>query len=296
MQSKTDVSGHGGAPKAPCGEDLRRQVHAMWDSVADSWAEHADYVDARSAGTSEALMTDTGLAAGDRVLELAAGPGGLGIAAAQRVGSRGRVTISDVAPGMVAAALERVAARGLTNVGVAQLDLEDIHQPDDAFDVVLSREGLMFAVDPARALAEIRRVLRPGGRVGVAVWGPRARNPGMGLVLDAASAQMGRPLPPPGVPGPFALEDAVRLKALLDGAGFTEVTVRELSVPLKAPTFDEWWWRTSGLTGPLSKMLANLPPAASDELRARLETAAKPFWTAAGLEFPGVTLIASGRA
>src|ERR671936_1371604 len=59
----------------------------------------------------------------------------------------------------------------------------------------------MFALDPARAVAEIRRILRPGGRLALAVWGPRARNPWLGVVFDAVSAQLGAPVPPPGIPG-----------------------------------------------------------------------------------------------
>ena len=67
----------------------------------------------------------------------------------------------------------------------------------------------------------------------LAVWGPRARNPWLGLVLDAVSEQLGMPFPPPGVPGPFALEDAERLAALLAGAGLAEVAVTELAVPVR---------------------------------------------------------------
>lgn len=295
METKIGPEASGPGPQALRGDDLRRHVHAMWDAVAGAWAEHADYVDARAAGISEALLDVTAVAPGDQVLELAAGPGGLGIAAAERVGPGGRVRISDVVPAMVAAAATRVAARGLTNVEVLKLDLEQIREPDGAFDVVLCREGLMFAVEPARALSEIRRVLRPGGRAGIAVWGPQARNPGIGLVFEAASAQLGRPLPPPGFPGPFALEDAERLAALLAQAGFADVVVRELPAPMRTATFEEWWRRTSGLAGPLSKILAGLPEAARQEIRDRLEAAAAPFHTPDGFDFPGVALIASGR-
>ncbi len=73
----------------------------------------------------------------------------------------------------------------------------------------------MFVPDPARAAGEIRRVLRPGGRVAVAVWGPRERNPWLGLVFDAVSAQTGPPVPPPGIPGPFSLDDAADARRLL---------------------------------------------------------------------------------
>ena len=124
---------------------------------------------------------------------------GVGIAAAGLVGPAGEVVLSDVAAEMTAIAAARAAGLGLGNVRPETLDLDDLDQPDQADDVVLCREGLMFAFDPAHAVAEIRRVLRPGGRVAVAVWGPAG--------------------PPPGIPGPFALDDADRLGRLLTGAG-----------------------------------------------------------------------------
>ena len=163
------------------------------------------------------------------MLELACGPGGLGLAAAARVAPRGEVVLSDAVAEMTAIAAARAEALGLSNVSTRELDLERIEQPDASYDVVLCREGLMFALDPARAAREIRRVLRPGGRVALAVWGPRERNPWLGVVLDAVSAQVGAPVPPPGIPGPFSLEDSKRLAALLSDAGLADVKVSELS-------------------------------------------------------------------
>ena len=139
---------------------------------------------------------------GERVLELACGPGGLGLAAAGRVAPGGAVVLSDVAAGMTAIASSRASALGLTNVSTCELDLEEIAQPDGSYDVVLCREGLMFATDPGRAAGEIRRVLRPGGRAAVAVWGPSAGNPWLGVVFEAVSAELGRPVPRPAFPGP----------------------------------------------------------------------------------------------
>jgi SAM-dependent methyltransferase len=231
---------------------------------------------------------------GERVLELACGPAGLGLAAAERVAPGGEVVLSDVVPEMTSIAALRAAALGLRNVQTRVLDIERIEEPDASYDVVLCREGLMFALDPARAAREIRRVLRPGGRFAVAVWGPRDRNPWLGLVFDAVSAQLGKPVPPPGVPGPFSLEDSDELVRLLADAGLAGVTISELAVPLRAGSFDEWWERTSALAGPLAKVLASIPDRARDALRASLREATRPYETPSGLELPGVTLIASG--
>jgi SAM-dependent methyltransferase len=196
---------------------------------------------------------------------------------------------------MTTIAAARADALGLSHVSTRQLDLEHIEQPDASYDVLLCREGLMFALQPARAAREIRRVLRPGGRVAIAVWGPRAENPWLGLVLDAASAQLGRPVPPPGIPGPFSLEDSVQLVRLLSDAELADIAIEKLPVPTRAASLDEWWTRTCALAGPLANILASLPEHSKQELRIRAHQAAGAYLTPTGVEFPGVTLIATAR-
>jgi SAM-dependent methyltransferase len=202
--------------------------------------------------------------------------------------------ISDVVPAMVAAAARRAEDRQVTNVRTAVLDLEAIDEPDAAYDVVLCREGLMFAVDPSAAAGEIRRVLRSGGRVVISVWGPRERNPWLGLVFDAVGEELGAQLPPPGIPGPFALGDRSRLGALLVGAPFEEVAIEEVEVPLRLATFEEWWTHMTTLAGPLATMLASLPPEPTDAIRKRLRDALDGYRTTDGYELPGVALLARG--
>jgi hypothetical protein len=84
------------------------------------------------------------------------------------------------------------------------------------------------------------------------------------------------------------------LVGLLAAAGFADVSVRELAVPLRAGSFDEWWTRTCALAGPLAKLLASLPEGETDGLRTTLQAATKPYATSEGLVLPGVTLIAAG--
>jgi SAM-dependent methyltransferase len=270
-------------------------VARMWARVSPHWRSYAEYADARAADVTAVLLDRTGIRAGERVLELACGAGGTGLAAAIRVGPGGHVLMSDLVPEMTAIAYDRAAELGLTNTSVAVLDLEQIDQPDGSFDVVLCREGLMFALDPRGALAEIRRVLRPGGRMALAVWGPRARNPWLGLVFDAVTAQTGQPVPPPGIPGPFALSDQQRLGNLIREAGFAEVAVTEQSCPVHDRSFEDWWTRTCALAGPLAARLAAMSETDRAGLTERARTAARAYQTPDGMRFPGVALVASGR-
>jgi SAM-dependent methyltransferase len=229
------------------------------------------------------------------VLELACGAGGAGLQAAAVVAPNGEVVLSDVAAEMTAIASKRAQALRLTNVSTRVLDLERIDGPDSSYDVVLCREGLMLVPDPARSAREIRRVLRPGGRVALAVWGPRERNPWLSVMFDTISAQLGCPVPPTGIPGPFSLQDAGKLASLLTHAGLTDVEVSETAVPLLARSFEEWWTARCALAGPLTKILASLPEDAAQAIRDRAHEATRPYETPDGLEFPGVALIASAR-
>ena len=276
--------------------DLRAHAHGMWAAVAGGWEQHADNIDTRVAQVTERMLELTKPQPGERVLELACGPGGLGLEAAQRVGSAGAVVLSDVNAEMTSIAAARADALGLRNVSTRELDLEQIEQPDASYDVVLCREGLMFAPDPARAAREIGRVLRPGGRVALSVWGPRERNPWLGVVFGAVRSQLGKPGLPPGIPGAFALADSDKLARLISDAELTDVTIGELPVPLHAPSFEDWWARTTALAAPLAELLASLPADATQTLRARVQEATSAYRTpAGGLEFPGLTLLATAR-
>jgi hypothetical protein len=113
-------------------------------------------------------------------------------------------------------------------------------------------------------------------------------------VLDALSRQLKRPVPPPGVPGPFALEDAGKLESVLSGATLA-VSIEELAVPLEAASFEEWWQRTCALAGPVADLVASLPPAVREAVRDDARTAAEAYASAGRLEFPGLQLLASGR-
>jgi SAM-dependent methyltransferase len=276
-------------------DELRAGLHTMWGAVALGWEQNAEFVDKRTQGLTKAMLDAVALEPGGRVLELACGPGGLGLAAAERVGAEGEVVLSDVAPQMTAIAATRAKARGLNNVTTLELDLEQIDQPDGAYDAVLCREGLMLVPDHEGAASEIRRVLRPGGRAAVSVWGPRERNPWLGAMLDAVGAQFGSTFPPPGMPGPFALDGQDKLRAVLSGGGFDEVEISEVDAPWRGASFEVWWLVTTALAGPLAKVLEAQPPDAVEGIRSHARDALAEYETPDGLEIPGVSLVGTAR-
>lgn len=276
-------------------DEARTFIHQMWAGLAPAWSGYADEVDCRAAAITDRMLRPLRIQDGDHVLELASGPGGAGMAAAKLVGHDGEVVISDVVPGMVEIAHDRAATRGLTNVRTEVLDLEDIAEPDGAFDVVLCREGLMFALEPDQAAREIHRVLRPAGRVSVSVWGPRQANPWLGLLLDAIAEVTGVVVPPPGMPGPFALSDAERLRRIFADARFGEIALDAVAVSLHPPSFDAWWARSLKVAGPAVAILNRLDDATRTRVRDTLRAAVSPYEAEGGLELPGVALVLTGR-
>ncbi|HEY7052106.1 MAG TPA: methyltransferase domain-containing protein, partial [Mycobacterium sp.] len=244
---------------------------------------------------TEAMLA-AGVRPGDRVLELACGPGGTGLAAADVVGPDGEVVLSDVVLEMLGIAAQRAAARQLGNITIAQVDMENIAFPDASFDAVLCREGLMLVIDPAAALREAHRVLVPGGSAAFAVWGPRERNPWLSLLLDEVSARLGVPVPPPGMPDPFGLAEHGNLEELLGAAGFDDVVISEVATPMAVSTFDEWWSIVPALAGPVRPVLDAQPPEVIAAVQSQIEAAIGQFRSdAGGFEIPGLSFLACGQ-
>ncbi|BBX68126.1 class I SAM-dependent methyltransferase [Mycolicibacterium psychrotolerans] len=276
-------------------DPVREQLHAVWAAVAPSWGEHAGAIDIRGAGVTRAMFDAVDLARGDQVLELAAGPGSVGLTAAEVVGPGGSVVVSDIEPQMVAITAERAQRRGLANVTTRVLDLEHIECPAASFDIVFCRDGLMLVPDPAAAVREVHRVLRPGGRAAFAVWAERRHNTWLGALLDAVTAELGVAIPPPGMPGPFSLAEPGVLEELLRAAAFAEVTGRDVETPLHVRSFDEWWSVVPALAGPLASLLESLPAEMTTAIRTSAQADLATFAGADGYDLPGMSVVATGR-
>jgi SAM-dependent methyltransferase len=272
-----------------------RRVSEIWDNAAPGWEANADFVDRHLAGATDLLLGALGVGPGGRVIDLACGPGGTGLAAAEVVGPGGRVVPADVAPAMVEIAARRAA--GMAQVETIVCDQAAIEAPEASFDVALARHGLMFAEVPTAAVAEAGRVLRPGGRYGAITWGPREANPWLGIILDSVGEQFGVTFPPPGIAGPFSLDQPEKLAGALGRGGLEEVEVQELATPMWSASVEDWWERVPRLAGPLAQALAGMEDEVRSAIRERaLGRASDVARTVdGGIELDGSVLIGWGR-
>jgi SAM-dependent methyltransferase len=213
----------------------------MWEATAAGWTRHQRQIRTMGAPVSHAMIEAIAPQPGQQVLELAAGLGETGLLAAELVAPAGNVVISDQAEAMLAGARERAAELGIENVDFKVLNAEWIDAPVASFDAVLCRFGFMLMADPAAALAESRRVLRPGGVLALAVWDELARNPWAALPREALGRHgLGRP-PEPGTPGPFVLGERERLLELLADAGFAHADIEDVAIEQRYGDFEQMW-------------------------------------------------------
>ena len=198
---------------------------------------------------SQRMVESLGLSPGQRVLELAAGPGDTGFLAAQKI-APGTLVTSDGSEAMLEVARARARELAIDNVEFKTLELEWIDLPTASVDAVICRWGIMLCVDPATAASEIRRVLKPGGRLSVAVWDSAELNPWATLDWQAV-IELGHMEPPDeGGPGMFALAPAPRLRELLETRAFSTCSSM-----------------ASSWTGPMQTSRSTLPRASSSQGR-----------------------------
>jgi ubiquinone/menaquinone biosynthesis C-methylase UbiE len=181
---------------------------------------------------AEVLLDQLALEPGQKVLDVACGPGTVARAAAHRVGPTGQVTGVDFSPAMLAVARSKPPVDDGAPIEYLEGPADKLDVPDDDVDVVTCQHGLQFFPDRAAALAEMRRVLHPGGRLGIALWRNIAECPPFAAVADGIAAAMNEQLAETYRAGPWGLSDPDELAALLDAAGFTDVTVIRHELPL----------------------------------------------------------------
>jgi len=271
-------------------EAARQRSRAEWDAVAAGWYSQREELWKSSRPVSEWMVRKLDPQPGDTVLELAAGLGDTGLMAARLVGESGRVIITDFSPQMVAAARQRAGEMGVENAEFRRLDAEQMSLEANSVDGVLCRWAYMLMIDPAKAFAETRRVLRPGGRLSFSVWAARERNPTLSLA-GGVLVELGHiPPPDPEAPGAFVMADPGRIQKLVVGAGFAEPEIEEISFRWRFANQDAYWRYLMETAASVLPVLRALSPEALNTVRERVHEAVRPFQSGEGYDFPAVCL------
>jgi SAM-dependent methyltransferase len=276
-------------------EEYRRSSFETWEAMAPGWERWGAYINESTTPVRKWLIRELAPRPGETVLELSAGVGDTGFEVAKLLGNEGRLISSDFAPDMVEVARRHGAELGLDNVEYRVIDAEHIDLDADAVDGVLCRFGYMLMADPAAALSETRRALRPGGRLVLAVWGPPERNPWAAVAAMILIGQGHMPPPEPGGPGVFSMGTEERTRGLLEGAGFADVRIEEVPVRFIFRDLDEYESWATDTGGPFAMALRGLDEGQRAALRTQLDEALGAFVVEGRYELPGVALGAVAR-
>lgn len=269
---------------------FKAQERAGFNRIAARYAEGARL----RTELADAVLDAARLAPGLRVLDLASGPGLLAGAAARQVAPGGWVLATDIAESMLAEGAR--LHPGEDALRFAAADAERLCLPPASVDRVLAGLALFMFPHPARALAEIHRVLAPGGLAVLSVWGERAAVP----LIHCAQDAIARVLPPPKVarPSVFRYGEDDALQAELAAAGFEVQVLLPCRFTCRFADAAAYWQAFLDLAGGVTEALARLPAATRDALQDAVAAELRP-WRAgdgeAGYAVPAATLVAVAR-
>jgi len=243
---------------------------------------------------TEMMLEVASVQPGSRVLDVAAGTGDQTLMAARRVGPTGNVLATDDSTSMLKVAAEAARNEGLTNVETRVMNAENLALDADSFDAVICRNALMLFANPAKALTEMRRVVKPASKVAVIVFSGEERNPHHGIPFAIIRRLGNIPPPAPGEPWMYALGEPGALKDVYSRAGFLNVSVHAVPIQRRLPSAADAIRSMRNSAGDLRELMSRLNDADRELAWAEIEQQLRQFEGPNGFEAPGEVLIGVG--
>lgn len=245
-------------------EIIRHHARTEWNAAAPGWKKYGKEMLKWLAPVSDQLIRSTGISIGQTVLDVATGTGEPALTIAKIVGPNGKVIGVDLSQEMLEVATEQAAYQGLTNVIFQIVKDESLSMfEDNTFDSVVCRNGLMFMPDSVKALKAFLRVLKPGGKASVTVWGSPDKSPVMQVVMKTVSKHVPdfTGPPAPGTPGgAFSIPNVDMLRDYFLKAGFSDFKAEKIEVTVaQTETAEQLWQGMTEVTGSLVLLLSKLP-------------------------------------
>ncbi len=213
---------------------------AAYDDKAEYWEKWAETLARQSHRFNQPLLEAAGVGPGRQVLDLACGVGEPALSAAILVGPEGHVTATDLSSEMFAGAARRAQKAGLANISFEVADMQALPFPDNTFDALTCRFGLMFIDEPIKALSEARRVLRPGSRLAFMVWGQRHENTLHDVMKTVVPELLGEDDSGPDS-AQFRFADEGSVAPLMAAAGLDRIEERELRFSPRLDPSKPFW-------------------------------------------------------
>jgi ubiquinone/menaquinone biosynthesis C-methylase UbiE len=276
----------------------KESTRQQWERVAADWNRWSPTLERWWAPATEAMLELARIGPGSRVLDVAGGSGEPALTAAARIGSTGYVLSTDLSANLVRLAAENAQARGLgaTRFEARVMDGERLDLPDASFDAALSRLGLIYFPDRTRALVEIRRILKPGGRVVLASFTTPQANPFFSIPIAIIRRRTQAPAPPPGSPGPFSLGSEELMEGAFQQAGFQDAQIRVIQAPLRLADAAECVRFEQESYGALQEMLAGVSEAEREATWQEIQQALAQFEGPDGFESPCELLVGAAAS
>jgi len=277
--------------------DPREVIRQEWRAAAPFWKKWHSHLAFQSRRATELVVEGAALSPGMHVLDLASGTGEPSLSVADAVGPQGRVFATDLLLEMLEIAQENAAARGLHNIEFRAADAEQLPFPDRHFDRITCRFGIMFVPDIQKALNEMRRVLKPGGRVSFVTWGALEENPLFGLMIRPFLKYVQVPPPPPDSPHVFRFADENKLAQTISDAGFHQARATKHKINWPWPgTAEEAWQGGSELAAPFKKVIAATPADKREEVIREIIASLRQFSDGQAINFPATVVASSAVA
>ena len=272
----------------------KETTRLQWQQAAEAWHRWGPTLTTWLGPATETMLDLADIGPGMRVLDVAAGAGEQTIAIARRVGPTGHVLATDLSSDILDYAQQACQLAGLSNVETRVMDGENLDLETASFDAVVSRVGLIYFPNQQGALAGMRRVLKPGGRIAAMVYATAERNQFFSLPVSIIRQRAQLPPPAPGQPGPFSLGAPGVLEAAYRNAGFRNIKVRVVPAPLRLPSAATCVRFERESFGALHQMLAGVPETDREAVWEEIEGALRAFETPEGFVGPCEMVVAVG--
>ena len=275
-------------------ETVRAQQKKSWDDFAGGWDRWAGEIAAWGGPVTAAMREALDAGAGDHVLDIASGVGEPALSIAEATGCR--YTLTDLSPNMVDLARAAAERRGVEIVEGRACGGENLPFEDDSFDALTCRWGIMFMPDDLACAKEMRRVVKPGGRVVLSVWNTPQENPWAVVPMGIIGQHVEMPPPNPDAPGIFRHGPPGKVEAVLEAAGLTGIESRDVDVTWRMDSVEDMWGMALEMAAPIAGMRARADAAGREAIDREVIAAMRQYEGPEGVRVPGRARVVSARA